>query len=84
MASENTKFIEQTTVDGIVELALNTVDKPELFTGPPEGSLRRVRELYGDEPIEQALARCRHLVEDNPRDYVAAGAVQFLENALSQ
>ena len=82
MTTDSARFISQTTVDGLVELALNTVDKPELFTSDPADRLRRVIERHGDEPLELALARCRELLEANPRDFTAAGAVRFLEAAL--
>jgi hypothetical protein len=83
MSSDGATSIRQTTVDSIVELALNTVDKPELFGSDPSKSLQRMMERYGDEPIELALIRCRELLKVNPNDFTAAGAVRFLENALS-
>ncbi len=82
MATESARFVEQTTVDSIVTLALNTVDKPDTFYSDPADSLRRIIERYGDEPVEKALARCRELLDANPNDFTAAGAVRFLVNAL--
>ncbi len=83
MTTESARFIEQTTVDSIVTLALNTVDKPEAFLSDPAASVRRSIERYGDELVEKALARCRELLDANPNDFTAAGAVQFLENVLA-
>jgi hypothetical protein len=82
VTTESGRFVEQTTIDRLVSLALNTVDKPEAFHSDPASSVRQVIELYGDEPVEKALDRCRELLETNPNDFTAAGAVKFLESAL--
>ncbi len=78
----STAFVQQTTVDRLVELALNSVDKPD-FLSSPTSSVNRVVERYGVEPVNLALARCRQLFDANPADFTAAGAVKFLEEALT-
>jgi hypothetical protein len=82
VSTESARFIEQTTVDRLVTLALNTMDKPEAFVADPARSVRRVMERYGDEPVEKALTRCRELLDASPNDFTAAGAVKFLESVL--
>jgi hypothetical protein len=79
--ADSEKFVHQTTVDAIVEAALNAVDKPEIFNAEPERGLSNSLERY-PAAFEEALARCRKLAEDNPRDFVAAGAVQILTHVL--
>jgi hypothetical protein len=83
VTTDSAKFIEQTTVDSLVTLALNTVDKPESFASDPARSIEGMIELCGDEVVEKALTRCRELANANPRDFTAKAAVQFLEQTLS-
>ncbi|MEX0874707.1 MAG: hypothetical protein WD646_08965 [Actinomycetota bacterium] len=82
MTTDSERFIEQTTIDRVVELALNTVDKPELFRSDPPREVGRLIERHGDEIVEAALARCRALVAANTGDFTAAAAARFLESCL--
>ena len=80
--NEGQRFVRQTSIDTVVERALNAIDKPDVFTGDPANAFRgwieRDRSLVVD-----ALTRCRKLAKDNPRDFVAVGAVQLLESVLA-
>ena len=75
--------VDQTTVEWVVQIALDAFDKPSEFRSAPEQSLARMLERYGTPVFEVALARVRELLALNERDFVAAGAERMLENVLA-
>jgi len=79
--ADRLRFVHQTTVDAIVQDALNAIDKPELFSADPQVRLRSSLDRYPAE-FGEALERCRKLAADNPRDFVAAGAVSVMTSVL--
>jgi hypothetical protein len=85
-AQDRARFRRQTGVDRILTIALNAIDKPGaeglMNLGGGESMLARAVENNREE-VEEALARARELVDQNPRDFVAAGAVRLLSNALA-
>jgi hypothetical protein len=74
--------ISQTAVEGVVNFALDRVEKPELFTSDPGTVLETWRERYGDEILDLAADRIDDLLALNPRDPVAREAAAFLRSAL--
>jgi hypothetical protein len=80
--AESERFQHQMAIERICEVALGAIDKPGEFMGDPEATLARIAERKRND-VEEALVRCQRLVEDNPRDFVAAGAVQILTNVLA-
>jgi len=80
--ADSERFIHQTNVDSLVERALNAIDKPEALTVEPEVTFTRLVER--DRAIvEEVCHRCEQLADENPRDFVAAGAAQMLRNILA-
>jgi hypothetical protein len=83
-AQDRAKFVRQTTVDRVLSYALSAIDKPgaEGILNVSHSAL--AREVERDRGVvEEALERARDLAEQNPRDFVASGAVQLLSNALA-
>lgn len=79
------KFQRQLSVEHVLEVALNAIDKPGAdWPAAPERLLTRYAEGGSRAVVEEALSRARELVAQNPRDFVATGAVQLLSNALAQ